>query len=62
MLFGVKNGPPTFQRAMTKTFRKYLLNFFMKFFWMILQFTMTWRFICRSLDYVFRNARNTTSI
>jgi hypothetical protein len=62
MPFGVKNGLPTFQRAMTKTFRKYLLDFSMKFFWMILQFTMTWRFICRSLDHVFKSARNTRSV
>ncbi len=31
MLFGVKNGPPTYQRAVTKTFREYLDNF-MKIF------------------------------
>jgi len=31
MLFGVKNGPPTYQRAMTKTFKEYLDNF-MKIF------------------------------
>ncbi len=31
MSFGVKNGPPTYQRAVTKTFREYLDNF-MKIF------------------------------
>jgi hypothetical protein len=31
MLFRVKNGPPTYQRAMTKTFKDYLDNF-MKIF------------------------------
>jgi hypothetical protein len=31
MSFGVKNGPPTYQRVVTKTFRKYLDNF-MKIF------------------------------
>jgi hypothetical protein len=31
MSFGVKNGPPTCQKAMTKTFKKYLDNF-MKIF------------------------------
>jgi hypothetical protein len=31
MLFGVKNGPPTYQRVITKTFKKYLDNF-MKIF------------------------------
>jgi hypothetical protein len=31
MLFRVKNGPPTYQKAITKTFRKYLDNF-MKIF------------------------------
>jgi hypothetical protein len=27
MPFGDKNGPPTYRRAMTKTFKKYLDNF-----------------------------------
>ncbi len=31
MSFGVKNGPPTYKKAMTKTFREYLDNF-MKIF------------------------------
>ncbi len=31
MLFRMKNGPPTYQRAITKTFREYLDNF-MKIF------------------------------
>jgi hypothetical protein len=31
MSFGVKNGPPTYQRAMIKTFREYLYSF-MKIF------------------------------
>jgi hypothetical protein len=31
MLFGVKNGPPKYQKAITKTFKKYLDNF-MKIF------------------------------
>jgi hypothetical protein len=31
MSFGVKNGPSTYQRAMTKTFKKYFDNF-MKIF------------------------------
>ncbi len=31
MLFGMKNGPPTYQRATTKTFKEYLDNF-MKMF------------------------------
>jgi hypothetical protein len=31
MLFGVKNGPPTYKRILTKTFKKYLDNF-MKIF------------------------------
>jgi len=31
MPFGIKNGPPTYQRAMTKTFKEYLDNF-MKIF------------------------------
>ncbi len=31
MLFGVKNGPSAFQRALTKTFKKYL-DIFMKIY------------------------------
>jgi len=31
MSFGVKNGPPTYHRGMTKTFKDYLDNF-MKIF------------------------------
>ncbi len=31
ILFGLKNGPPTYQRTITKTFREYLDNF-MKIF------------------------------
>jgi hypothetical protein len=31
MSFGVKNGPPTYKRAITKTFKEYLDNF-MKIF------------------------------
>jgi hypothetical protein len=31
MPFGVKNGPPTLQRAISKTFREYL-DWFMKIF------------------------------
>jgi hypothetical protein len=31
MSFGVKNGPPTFQRVVSRAFRKYL-NKFMKIF------------------------------
>jgi hypothetical protein len=31
MLFRVKNGPPTYQKVMTKTFKKYL-DSFMKIF------------------------------
>jgi hypothetical protein len=27
MPFAVKNGPPTYQRAVTKAFKKYLNNF-----------------------------------
>jgi hypothetical protein len=56
MLFGVKNEPPTYQRAMTKAFREYL-DSFMKIF--LDDFTVyTWRVICRSLDYVFKSAKN----
>jgi hypothetical protein len=27
MLFAIKNGPPTYQRSVNKTFRKHLDNF-----------------------------------
>jgi hypothetical protein len=31
MLFGVKNGPPTYQKVVTKTFKEYLENFMKTF-------------------------------
>jgi hypothetical protein len=62
MPFRIKNGPPTFQRAMTKTFKEYLLDSFMNFFWIILKFIMMWRFICRSLDYAFKSVGNIISV
>jgi Holliday junction resolvase RusA-like endonuclease len=31
MLFGMKNRPPTYQKAITKTFREYLDNFMKTF-------------------------------
>jgi hypothetical protein len=34
MPFGVKNGPPTFQKIVSRAFREYL-DQFMKTFWMI---------------------------
>jgi len=31
MLFGVKNGPPTYQKVVTNAFKKYLDNFMKTF-------------------------------
>jgi hypothetical protein len=57
MLFGIKNGPPTNQKTMTKAFKEYLDNF-MKIFLDDFMMCMTWRIICRSLDYVFKSVKN----
>jgi hypothetical protein len=54
-MFGVKNGPPTYQKAITKTFREYLNNF-MKIF--LDDFIVTWIVICSCSDYVFKSAEN----
>jgi hypothetical protein len=56
MLFGVKNGPPTYQRIITKAFREYLDNF-MKIFMMNLQCTMTWTVICRNSKLCFQKCK-----
>jgi len=57
MMFGVKNGHPTYQRTTTKAFSEYLDNF-MKIFLDTLQCIVTWRVICRSSNYVFKSAEN----
>jgi hypothetical protein len=54
-MFGVKNGPPTYQKVVTKTLREYLNNF-MKVF--LDDFIVTWIVICSYLDYVFKSAEN----
>jgi len=44
-----------------KLLPKHLKNIWIvlwKYFWMILQWIMTWRIICRSSDYVFKSAKN----
>jgi hypothetical protein len=46
MPFGVKIGPPTYQRVMNKDFKEYLNKLFKKYSPMILQFTVTWTIIC----------------
>jgi hypothetical protein len=57
MSFGIKNGLLTYQRAITKKFGEYL-DSFMKIFWMILYCIMTWKVIYRSLNYIFKSAKN----
>jgi hypothetical protein len=52
MPFGVKNGPPTYKKFVTKTF-KYYLDSFMKIF---LDDFMTWRVVCKSSNLVFKSA------
>jgi hypothetical protein len=55
MMFGVQNGPLTYQRVITKAFKEYLDNF-MKIF--LDDFIVTWKIIYRSLDCVFKSAEN----
>ncbi len=57
MLFGVKNGPPTYQRDITKTFKKYLDNF-MKIFLDDFIMYSDMKIIYKSLDYVFKSVEN----
>jgi hypothetical protein len=57
MLFTVKNGPPTYEKAITKTFRKYLDNF-MKIFLDDFIMYSDMESHLTSLDYVFKNAKN----
>jgi hypothetical protein len=55
MPFGVKNGPLTYERVMTKSFKKYL-DSFMKIFLDDLHCIVTQIIICKSSDYVFKSA------
>jgi len=51
MLFGVKNGPPTYQRAVTKTFKEFLDSFHLAFLLCdVFEFIFFVRFF---LDHVF---------
>jgi len=61
MPFGVKNGPPTFQRVVNRAFREYL-DKFMNNVWMISQFIVIGRIIWWSLDFVLKNVKNIDSI
>jgi hypothetical protein len=55
MSFGVKNGPLTCQRAITKTFKEYLGSF-MKIF--LDDFTVYNDMKNHNSDYVFKSAEN----
>jgi hypothetical protein len=55
----MKNGPPTFHRVFTKTFREYLDNFMKIFLDNFIVYNDTNDRIYRSLDYAFKNARST---
>ncbi len=57
MSFGVKNGLPTYRRAITKTFKKYLDNFMKIFLNDFTQCIVTWRVIYKSLNYVFQKCK-----
>jgi hypothetical protein len=57
MLFGIKNGPPTYQRAMTKTFIEYLDNF-MKIFLDDFMVYSDMESHLGSSNYVFKSAEN----
>jgi len=61
MYFGMKNGLPTFQKVVAKTFKEYLDNF-MKIFLDNFTIHNDMEIHCRSLDYAFRSARSTTSV
>jgi hypothetical protein len=67
MWFGVKNGPPTYQKVVTKAFKEYLDNF-MKIFLDDFTFIglgkilMTWKVIYKNSDYVFKSVKNMTLI
>jgi hypothetical protein len=43
MRFGMKNGPPTFQRIVTKTFKEYINNFMKTFLDDFIVYTVTLR-------------------
>jgi hypothetical protein len=47
MPFRVKNGPPTYQKAVTKTFKEYLDNF-MKIFLNDFIVLVTWKVIYKN--------------
>jgi heme/copper-type cytochrome/quinol oxidase subunit 4 len=57
MPFGVKNGPPTYQRAMTKAFHEYI-DVFMKIFLDDLQFLVTYQHTLRSSRNVFSSGES----
>ncbi len=58
MPFGGKNGPTTFQKVVTKSFKEYLDNF-MKIFLDDFIVIVTWKLICKSSYCAFKSARNT---
>ncbi len=57
MSYGVKNGPPTYHKNVTKTFKEYLDNF-MKIFLDDFIVYNHMEVICKSSNYVFKNAKN----
>jgi len=57
MSFGVKNGPPTYQKVVTKAYKEYLDNF-VKIFLDDVRCIVTWRVICKSSNYVSKSAKN----
>jgi hypothetical protein len=61
MSFGVKNGPPTYQKVVTKAFREYL-DIFMKIFLDDFIVYSDMESHLHNLDYVFKNAKNMTLV
>jgi hypothetical protein len=56
MPFGVKNGPPTYQKVVTKAFHEYI-EVFMKIFFNDFKFSMTCQLTLKSSKNVFLNVK-----
>jgi len=59
MPFGMKNGPPTFQRVVTKTFREYLDNFMKTSLDDFIVYIVTLKLTWKSLNCAFKSVGST---